>query len=97
MDSLKGAGQPQGDEGRQKETQGAEGEKKKEMNGHAEKKHAPEKKHGGEKGKSSGVDLPDPKKAADIGNAAGKQADVGKVKDVAGGAKGAVSGVTGLG
>jgi len=89
LDSLTGAGKPQGDEG--------EGEKKKEMNGHAEKKHAPEKKHGGEKGKSSGVDLPDPKKAADIGAAAGKTADVGKVKDVAGGAKGAVSGVTGLG
>lgn len=88
MDSLTGAGKPQEDEG-------GEGEKKKEMNGHAEKKHAPEKKHGGEKGKSSGV--PDPKKAADIGTAAGKTADVGKVKDVAGGAKGAVSGVTGLG
>lgn len=88
MDSLKGAGKPQGDEG---------GEKKKEMNGHAEKKHAPEKKQGGDKGKSSGVDLPDAKKAADVGNVAGKTGDVGKVKDVAGGAKGAVSGVTGLG
>ena len=43
-------------------------------------------------GGGGGGEKPDPKKAADIGKVAGKTGDVGKVKDVAGGAKGAVPG-----
>ena len=88
LDAITGAGKQPGDaNGDAKEGGGG----KKEMNGHT----APEKKQGGEKGNSSGVELPDAKKAADVGNVAGKTGDLGKAKDVAGGAKGAVSGVTG--
>ena len=99
LDALTGAGKPPGDPHADGDKNAEKGDHKKGMNG-----HAPEKKNDGEKGKSSGVDLPDAKKAADVGKVAGKTGDVSKLKDTAGGAtnavggaKGAVSGVTGLG
>lgn len=87
VDSLTGGGVSGG-------TQSEGGEKKEGgMNGHAEKKEHKGEKEGHQEGKSSRTDVPDPKKAADIGKVTGKTGDVtGKAGDVAGGVKGAVPG-----
>ena len=109
--SGKGApGDPNAADGAPKDGAPKEGERK-QPNGHkangAHKANgtpkAGEKKMPGvdEVQKATGVDLSDPKKAAEFGKVMGRTGDVNKAKDavggVAGGVKGAASNVPGLG
>lgn len=98
LDALTGKkeGEPQAEEnGAPKEPNG-----KPKENGVPKKENSPPKKNtkenktvdgvlnktpAGEVGKASGVDLKDPKKAADVGKLAGKTGDLKKATDVAGG------------
>lgn len=105
LDALEGKGAPPGDpnaadDGIERDDDGKEGKKKHQPNGHkangtpkpGEKKKVPGVD---EVQKATGVDLSDPKKAADFGKVMGKTGDVNKAKDVVGGAAGGVKGLTG--
>ena len=95
LDALTGSGKPPGD------PHAADGGSGKEANGKpkggqangAPKKNPPRKIPGvDEVGKATGIDISDPKKAADVGKVLGKTQDVGKAKDMIGGAAGGVKG-----
>ena len=96
LDALTGCGKPPGDPHAANETQEkpANGGPKE---GHGAKKASQRKPPGvDEVGKATGIDISDPKKAADVGKVLGKTHDVGKAKEMidgaAGGAKGVVPG-----
>ena len=98
LDAITGKGGPQGDpngdgdekpkeaNGGPKEGKGLSGGDSKGMNGVAGKL--------GDAGKSTGVDMGNPKEAADVGKHAGKATNA--AQNTVGGAKGAVGGVVGL-
>lgn len=95
LDALTGSGKPPGD------PHAADGTSGKEANGKpkggqangAPKKTPPRKIPGvDEVGKATGIEISDPKKAADVGKVLGKTQDVGKAKDMIGGAAGGVKG-----
>ncbi len=105
LDALEGKGAAPGvpnatDDGVKKDADRTEEEKKHQPNGHkangapklGEKKKVPGVD---EVQKATGVDLSDPKKAADFGKVMGKTGDVNKAKDAVGGVAGGVKGVTG--
>lgn len=105
LDALQGNGAPPGDPNAADDGVKKDGEKK-QPNGHkangapklGDKKKMPAVD---EVQKATGVDLSDPKKAADFGKVMGKTGDVNKatnaVGGVAGGVKGAAGNVPGLG
>ena len=96
LDALTGSGKPPGD------PHAANGTSEKAANGEPKEgpgaKKASQRKIPGvdEVGKATGIDISDPKKAADVGRVLGKTQDVGKTKEMidgaAGGAKGVVPG-----
>ena len=96
LDALTGSGKPPGD------PHAANGTSEKAANGEPKggpgAKKASQRKIPGvdEVGKATGIDISDPKKAADVGRVLGKTQDVGKAKEMidgaAGGAKGVVPG-----
>lgn len=92
LDALTGSGKPPGD------PHAADGTPEKATNGgakdgHGAKKAPPRKLPGVEEvGKATGIDISDPKKAADVGKVLGKTQDVGKAKEMIGGAAGGVKG-----
>ena len=96
LDALTGSGKPPGD------PHAANGTSEKSENGGPKEGHGakktPQRKIPGvdEVGKATGIDISDPKKAADVGKVLGKTQDVGKAKEMidgaAGGAKGVVPG-----
>lgn len=94
LDALQGKGaapgDPHGQKEKPKQQQQANG-----VNGHP--KHAEKKKYPGieEVQKATGVDLSDPKKAADFGAVAGKTGDLNKAKEQVMGAKDQVTGAVG--
>ena len=107
LNAITGDGGPPGDPNAAGgEPKSGEAKEKKQPNGHkangapklGEKKKLPGVD---EMQKATGVDLNDPKKAADFGKVLGRTGDVNKAKDavggVAGGAKGAVGNLPGLG
>ncbi|KAG7005211.1 hypothetical protein G7Y79_00021g050780 [Physcia stellaris] len=90
LDALTGSGKPPGDPSG-KEANGKP--KGGQANGAPPKKNPPRKIPGvDEVGKATGIDISDPKKAADVGKVLGKTQDVGKAKDLIGGAAGGVKG-----
>ena len=95
LDALTGSGKPPGD------PHGANGTSEKTANGgpkegqaNSRSKKGQQKKIPGvdEVGKATGIDISDPKKAADVGKVLGKTQDVGKAKEMIGGAAGGVKG-----
>lgn len=95
LDALNGTGKPPGD------PKAADGTPEKKANGGPKEGHAnggpkkgQQKKLPGvdEVGKATGIDISDPKKAADVGKVLGKTQDVGKAKELIGGAAGGVKG-----
>ena len=95
LDALNGTGKPPGDPHAAEETSEKTangGPKESRANGGPKK--GQQKKIPGvdEVGKATGIDISDPKKAADVGKVLGKTQDVGKAKDMLGGAAGGVKG-----
>ena len=95
LDALTGSGKPPGD------PHAANGTSEKQENGGAKEGHAnnapkktpPRKVPGVEEvGKATGIDISDPKKAADVCKVLGKTHDVGKAKDMIGSAGGGIKG-----
>ena len=95
LDALNGTGKPPGD------PHAADGTSEKTANGGPKESRAnggpkkgQQKKIPGvdEVGKATGIDISDPKKAADVGKVLGKTQDVGKAKDMLSGAAGGVKG-----
>ena len=102
LNSLTGEGGPPGDPNATENGVPEKGDskEKKQPNGHkangapklGEKKRMPGVD---EVQKATGVDLNDPKKAAEFGKVMGKTGDLNKAKDAVGGAAGGLKGVTG--
>lgn len=95
LDALTGGGKPPGDPHAANGASGKEANgKPKEGQANGAPKKTPQRKIPGvdEVGKATGIDISDPKKAADVGKVLGKTQDVGKAKDMIGGAAGGVRG-----
>ena len=95
LDAITGSGKPPGDPhavNGAAEKQENDSADKGQANG-APKKTAQKKLPGvDEVSKATGIDISDPKKAADVGKVLGKTQDVGKAKELIGGAGGGVKG-----